>query len=547
MELYQYFRGTLRWWWLILLSTGIAAVASYYASSQLPRVYRASTTLIVGQVIQQANPTSQDFSTVQQLAQSYAQIAVRQPVLQATIDSLGLETSWQSLKGRVNVQPIYGTQLLVINVLDNSPQRATVIADEIAHQLILQSPTTPENQQRLERDQFVQSELDDLEQRIQTTRTRLKELRTELANALSAHEIRDLQTEIDSLEGLINTWQGNYAELLRFLEGGDSPNYLTVIEPAQIPSAPISPNVKNNVLLAAAVVVVLAFGTALLLEYIDDTIKSPDDLSKSLGLTVLASVSKLANKDYRDVLITDENSFSPLAEDYRRMRSNIKHMTTDQPPKSILVTSPDPSAGKSVTAANLAMMMAQANYKTIIVDADLRRPVIHKIFGVPNSAGLTNLLRTPELEINGQLKNTEIENLQVLTSGPLPSNPSEMLDSEQLAQLRQRLEEMADMIIFDSPPALAVTDAAVLASQVDGVILVTRVGHTRRDAAQETVKSLHQIRANVLGGVLNGYRRKQRSDYYYNHYYASNEHEPDSESFHSEQHHRRPRLNLLKR
>jgi capsular polysaccharide biosynthesis protein len=148
VDLLRYIKGILRWWWLLLLSTALAAVTSFYVSSQQPHIYQTSTTLLVGQVTQKITPTFQDFALSQQLAESYAQIATRQPVLQATIDALGLSTDWQSLKWQIYVASLPRTQLLAVNVSDTSPERAVAIADEIAYQLILQSPTSPENETR---------------------------------------------------------------------------------------------------------------------------------------------------------------------------------------------------------------------------------------------------------------------------------------------------------------------------------------------------------------------------------------------------------------
>ncbi len=523
MELRQYFRIVFKWWWLILLSTSLAAVSSYVVSSRQPRIYRTSTTLLVGQVIRESNPTSQDFFTIERLAQSYAQIGRRQPILQSTVDSLGLKTSWQSLQGRVNIYQIQGTQLLEISVRDSSPERAAVIADEIAHQLILQSPNSPENQARQERSPFIQSQLTNLEARIEEGQVRIEKLNAELDEALSARQIQDLQTEIQSLESLINGWQGNYTELLSFLEGGDSPNYLTVIEPAQVPYVPISPKVKTNVLLAAGVGLILALGAVFLLEYIDDTIKLPGDVSESLGLTYLGSVSRLRGKEFKDGLITVKKPLSPESEAYRMIRSNIQFMSTNQSARSILITSPTPNVGKSTLVANLAVTMARANLRTIIVDADLRRPKLHQIFGMSNSGGLTNLLYSPDLEIYRQLKNTEVENLSLITSGPLPPNPAEMLGSPQMARLLQRLEKMADMIILDSPPVLAITDAMVLSTQIDSVILVIKAGQTRPDTTRRATKNLQQVGANILGGVLNQVPKKDQDDYYFYNYYGYDE------------------------
>ena len=518
MELRQYVKSIFRWWWLILLSTSLAAFASYVASSRQPRIYQTTTTILVGQVIQKNDPNYNDFTTTERLAESYAQMAQRQPILQTTVESLGLQMSWQNLKWRVNAASIPRTQLLGISVQDSSPERAVAIADEIAYQLILQSPSSPENKAREERSVFVQNQLDDLETRIERAKARVEELESELDAALSARQIQDLQLEISNLETLINDWQANYSDLLNFLDGGDSPNYLTVIEPAQLPTRPISPKTTTNVLLAAAVGFFLAFGAAVLLEYIDDTIKSTDDLSASVGLTVLGSVNRIAGKDYKDKLITSHNPFAPVSESYRMLRTNLQFMTIDQSTQSIMVTSPNPGEGKSITAANLGVIMAQANLKTIIVDADLRRPIMHKVFQLSNLEGLSDLIRSAEADLSSQLKETGVENLRVITSGSLPPNPSEMLGSQRMTELLQQLKESADIVILDSPPTLPVTDAVVLSSQVDGVVLVAQAKQTRRDATKQAVARLEHVGARLLGGVLN--RVSGKGDYNHYSYYT---------------------------
>ncbi len=520
MELTQYFSRLLRWWWLIALSTVIAAGASFYVSLQQPRIYQTSTTVMVGQVIQKANPTGSDFALPQLLAESYAQMANLQPILQATIDSLELGISWQGLKGRVVAIPVPRTQLLAITVKDTSPERAVAIADEIAYQLILQSPSSPENEQRLERGQFVQDQLNDLETKIETAKARVVELETELESALSARKIQSLQTEISSLESLINNWRQTYTNLLNFLQGGNSPNYLTVIEPAQLPYLPVSPNMGLNVLLAAAVGFTLAAGAALLLEYLDDAIKSADDLDKSLGITHLGSIISIKGDDYQDKLITTQGQFSPMAETYRLVRTNLQFAAVDRAVKSIMVSSSQPEEGKSLTAANLGIIMAQANLKTIIVDTDLRRPMMHKFFKVSNTSGLTDLLRTDELNVERFLKQTSTDNLQVITSSSLPPNPSEMLGSQRMSELLDKLNEIADVIILDTPPLLAVTDGVVLSRKTDGVLLVIHTKRTRRGAVKEAIDRLNHAGANILGALLNQVTGKHTGKYYHAQYYS---------------------------
>jgi capsular exopolysaccharide synthesis family protein len=203
------------------------------------------------------------------------------------------------------------------------------------------------------------------------------------------------------------------------------------------------------------------------------------------------------------------------------IRSNIQVMTIDKPIRSVLITSSLPGEGKSTTAANLGVVMAQADLKTIIIDSDLRRPTQHKIFQLPNTDGLTDLLRASEPDLNHYLKETAIPNLYVLPSGTLPSNPSELLGSQRMSRLLTDLREFADVIIADSPPVIAFTDAAVLSTRMDGVVLVTLAGQTRLDIVRQAIRNLRQVGASLLGAVLNGTAAKDEA-LYYQAYYSTN-------------------------
>jgi len=358
-----------------------------------------------------------------------------------------------------------------------------------------------------------------VEQKIQNAEAQKKELEAELETALSARQIQELQSEINDLDSLISGWRDTYLNLLGFLSGGGSPNFLSIIEPAQLPYTPVSPNIKMNVLLAAAVGFVLAVSAALVLEYLDDTVKSTNDLTSALSLTVLGSITRVKGEGYSDRLIVSQGPFSPMSEAYRLIRTNIQYMAVDQPAQTMMVTSASPGEGKSLTTANLGVVMAQANLRTIIVDTDLRQPVMHKIFRVPNMEGVTDLLRSSDLDINDYLRETGVENLKIITSGPLPPNSAEMIGSRRMADLINRLKSMADVILFDSSPVLAVTDASVLSHRVDGVILVAHAKRTRRDSAKQAVKRLSQVGANILGCVLNQ-ASSSESSYHHSEYYT---------------------------
>lgn len=518
MKQTNYIRRILRWWWLLLASMLIAAMASYYASLQMPKVYETTTTLLVGQVIKSANPTGQDFSTTEQLAESYAQIVPRQPILQSVANNLGLNMSWSQLKRNVRAETVPNTQLLAITVQNNSPELAVAIADEIAYQLILQSPTSPENKDRADRSVFVRQQLVSLETRISRSETRLEEVDKLLDSALSAREIQDLEFEKNTLQSLIKDWQANYISLLSFFEGGDTANYLTVIDPALLPVRAVSPNIFLNVVLAAFMGFSLALGAVIVLEYLDDTIKSSEDLITNAGITALGSVVTIKGKGYKRKMMETLAPFSPIGEAYRLIRTNIQFMAVDKPAQLIAVTSANPGEGKSTTIANLGAVMAQANLRTIIVDADLRQPTQHTIFRVPNMTGLTDLLLSPKVTIEDQLINTGYDNLKLITSGALPPNSSELLNSQRMRALTELLRGYADVILFDTSPLLMVTDALVLSSHVDGTILVVKAGRTRRAALQETIDRLEKVNAHLLGGVMNQISPSSESYYYASHY-----------------------------
>jgi protein-tyrosine kinase len=203
-------------------------------------------------------------------------------------------------------------------------------------------------------------------------------------------------------------------------------------------------------------------------------------------------------------LITLSDPRSPAAEAFRTLRTNIYFSSLDQTIQTLVVTSAAPAEGKSTVLANLAVAMAQGDRTTILVDADLRRPTVHEIFGLKNDAGLTSLFIDKKSVIDPTLQDVSVPNLQVLTSGPLPPNPAEVLGSKRMLEVIADLKTRADMILFDAPPVIAVTDASVLGTRVDGVLLVINSGHTRREHAKRAKAQLEKLNIRVVGAVLNG-------------------------------------------
>jgi succinoglycan biosynthesis transport protein ExoP len=286
---------------------------------------------------------------------------------------------------------------------------------------------------------------------------------------------------------------------------------VVVVEAAQVPQRPVRHRMLYTVL-AAVVGAMLAVGVAFLLEHLDDTIKTPDDVSQTLGLATLGTIGRLAKRE--EELVVVAQPFSPVTEAFRVLRTNIRFSGVDRPLRTLLVSSPSAAEGKSMAVANLAVAMAQAGLSVVAVDADLRRPRLHQLFGLdPRREGLTKALL--EGSINGRLHPAQVEGLRVLPSGELPPNPAEMLGSQRMQELLHELAQQVDVVLIDSAPVLPIADAMALAQAVDGVLLVLEAGHTRPEAARQAVESLHQVGANLVGVVLNAMPTHKGSYYYY--------------------------------
>jgi protein-tyrosine kinase len=231
-------------------------------------------------------------------------------------------------------------------------------------------------------------------------------------------------------------------------------------------------------------------------------------------------VSRLARRNRKQIqslnrsLITLTSPKSPISEQYRTIRTNIQFSTVDRSIRSILVTSSGPGEGKSTTSANLAVVFAQQGKKVLFIDADMRKPTVHYTFRLDNHVGLTNVL-TKQVSLEYAVKSTELENLDVLTSGPIPPNPAELLGSRSMEELLKQAFTHYDLVLFDTPPVLVVTDAQILANLCDGIVLVVSSGKTEIEAAQKTKEALANAKGKLLGVVLNNKKIKESQYYYY--------------------------------
>lgn len=513
MELRQYLTLIWKWLWLIALGIILAGGAAYWVSFNLPPVYRASVTLMINEG---RTPGVTDYNSVlasERLAKTYAELLTKRSVIDEVAKRLNLVELTSDV---VDVQPVRDTQLIELNVDDGDPLLAAQIANTLPQVFIEQNEARQEARFTDSKASLTR-ELERLSREIENTERTIADLQTRGSVADQAELVR--------LQGNLTQLRSSYAALLNSYEAirlaeVQTADTIIVAEPAEVPLEPIAPRPLLNALLAAAAGGILALSLAFLVEYLDDTIKSPEDVDQMLGISTLGAIARINAASNGRRLITAAHPKSPISEAYRVLRTNLQFSSFDRPLKALLVASANPLEGKSVTAANLSVVIAQAGLSVILVDTDLRRPVLHKIFNLPNTVGLTNVLLHEDPVPDRHLQATRISNLRVLTSGPLPPNPSEILGSRRMQKLIQHLKERADIVLFDSPPALAVTDAAVLASQMDGTLLVIETGNARREVVQRAVENLSKVGANLLGVALNKISAKEAAGYYHYYYYG---------------------------
>jgi capsular exopolysaccharide synthesis family protein len=296
-----------------------------------------------------------------------------------------------------------------------------------------------------------------------------------------------------------------------------SSTIVTATEPAQFPTRPIWPQTIPNTILAVGVGMLLAIAGIWIVDTCDDTLRDPDEIRKKFNLPILGMIGHHTLLEGKPA--TQEHPRSPLAESFRSLRTNILYTAVDAPLRRVLIASATPEDGKTTVIANLGGVMANSEHKVTIIDADMRRPQIHRRFGLPNRSGLSFLFVSPLENIGEAIQSTNVPGLTIITSGVLPPNPVELLTSRKMTQILDRLNQESDMILIDTPPLLSVTDAAALVPLIDGVVLVVKPGETRRGAFRQAVEQLQSLRARILGVVLNDVNPKNhRYGYYYSHY-----------------------------
>jgi len=323
-------------------------------------------------------------------------------------------------------------------------------------------------------------------------------------------DYKALETEVDKKKGLQARMLDRITEAE--LQAQTRTNNVSPLDAALVPHAPVSPRLTVNLAVALVLSMIGGLGLILLVERLDNSVKSQEQV-EAYGLTFLGLIPQvlpsggLFKANGRETDRTDryvlDNPNSTAAECVRTIRTNLLFMASERELRSMMITSAGPREGKTTTCVNIGATMAMSGSRTLLVDSDLRRPRLHTIFGADNDRGLTNLILDPERPVDGLVRSTGVDDLDLLCSGPLPPNPSELLHTRGFRRALERLLETYDRVIFDSPPVVAVTDAQILGQQVDGTLLVVRAGETRRPMLEKAATLLRTVNVNILGALLN--------------------------------------------
>ena len=497
MELRKYFAILWRRKWVILITMVVTMVVVIAGTLMTKPTYSASAMLRIA-TSSIISASSSDYMYADRLMNTYVTISTSKLVLDELKQQLGL-----SILPPIVVNTIPNTELIQIAVNEKDPFLAAKVANTLSDILINQSSGlyTGGGQSSVD---ILSTQLTEMENEVNQARQDYIDLVAN--NPGDTTTIQSAKQSMDLKQSIYATMLSQY-EQARLREAVREKS-ISVVQPAFAPINPSKPNKMLNIALGVLVGAIGGLGLAFLFENLDSTLYTTEQIESS---THLHSLGLVPNAKIQKQLVSSNGS-NPYGDAFRRLRTNIYTLDHDTPLHTLLVTSPEPGEGKSTIATNLASALAKSGQKAIVIDCDMRLPTIHKIFNLPNDQGLSSVLMQT-INLESAIQETTIPGVDVLTSGPPPRNPAELLGSPQMRKMIEQLVYRFDMVIMDTPSILEVTDAAVLAPHADGVILVVRQSSSRRESVEAACKQLDDVKARTIGVVIN--RAERNSSYYY--------------------------------
>lgn len=511
-DLWSYLRILWRRKWLILLVTLLGGAVAAGFADQETRQYTATANVLLQSGSPAASLLGPSGATADLSAGDVAtqiQVATSAPVQQAVAAKL------HEPAPPVAVSEIGQTSVIQIAATDPEPTVAAKVANAYADAYV----TFRQSQNvkaALSAANALQTQITQIENEINS----LQATSSSSGSTPGASTTPTTSPQVSSLYGQLATLQSQLSQLQASasLQAGA----VELMTAASVPTVPSSPNIKRTGIIGLVVGLILGVGGVLLAETVDDRIKNPDEMARAApDVPVLGVVPAVAGKRRRGQpllpSIAAPSSFA--AEAYRQLRTSLQFLDVDREWRLVQVTSPVQGEGKTTTVTNLAIMLAEAGRRTVLVDADLRRPQAHESFGVQQSPGLTNVL-IGDVPLEAAIQKVEdIPHLRLLASGPIPPNPAELITGDAMRRLLAELRSTdAEAVLFDTPPVLPVADALALAPRVDATLVVIQAGRTRAKLLREALDRLEQVNAHVSGAVLNALRRQRRRGYAYGYY-----------------------------
>ncbi|MGC9356806.1 MAG: polysaccharide biosynthesis tyrosine autokinase [Anaerolineae bacterium] len=522
VDIRAYWLIVRRWLWLIVLAAVLAGGTAYAVSRWMVEpIYRASVSMVIQPSSSLSGSDYADILAGQRAAATYAEMLQAAPLQEEALRQAGYTEDYLENYDRpyaLAVQPVRDTQVVEVVVESADRQFTANFANTLVETFIEQNQERQASRYRNTQERLAE-QIRSLEEDIARLKTRLDETTDFTERAQIETQITQLQDSLSRLSAANQTVQ--LAEL-------QAMDLVSVIEPAQVPRGPVRPRVMMNALLATAVGGMVALGGVFLREYLDTSVRSTEEAKALVRAPVLGQIwyeqdIASANGTGQSQIVT-QRPLSLTAEAYRLLRANLQFAAIDGPLEVILVTSPAPAEGKSTVALNLGLALGAAGKRVILIDADLRRPKIYHYAGIEQrEPGLSEILLDRDLDLKNYLRPIKgVENVFVLPPGRLPPNPTEMLGSRRMAEVLDRLRKLDNVVvIIDSPPILAAADTTLLASQVDGVLMVLEAGESDRRMVGQAVEQLQRSEVRLLGSVLNKVPTDGKGGYYYYYYYYS--------------------------
>ena len=503
MDLRKYLEILNRRKWILLITALVTLEVTALGTLRSSPVYSATAMVRVAQS-DPGTVSYNDLGYSERLIQTYVLLLRSRPLLEKVVDRLELGLTPDDLSRMVGAEAILNTELIRVQAESQDPELAAAIANTLAAVLVEQGQALYSGQGKSAREILLE-QIGIVEQQLQVDRERLSADAAESSGSSSEPDpsLQDLSARIAAAENTYANLLAQY-EAAR-LEEALRANSLTVVEEALTPTSPSKPKVMLNLALGLAIGLAGGLGLGLVFENLDPVIHNREDLEEATRLPVLVSIPRVrpGRGNRKDAFILRESAgWTPAGEAFRILGTKATAMSAAVGARTLMVTSPDPEAGKSTVVANLAAAMAQAGNRVIIVDGDLRRPVIHSLLGVAREPGLSDVASSAN-GLAAYLKDTRVHGVRALTAGSGVSNPLKLLSSLSGGHLLGRLRDAADYVIWDSPPVLASADAGVLAPLVDGVLLVVASEQVTSKQVRLALRDLEQMGAAIIGIIYN--------------------------------------------